>query len=83
MRNDYENAKKALLKAFDYVEGARYIPEVRSYVHYNKMKQFLNDADWKMIEPKIIKKVQEKDQEDYMRICKDKNMNKEVCGKRA
>jgi len=75
-QSDYENAKRALLKAFDYVEGARYIPEVRSYVHYNKMKQFLNEADWKKIEPKIIKEVKKKDPEDYLRICHDKNMKK-------
>jgi hypothetical protein len=77
-RNDYENAKKALLEAFKYVMGAGYIPEVRSYAHYNKMKQFLLEADWKKIEPKIIKEVREKDLEDYMRICLDKNMKKEA-----
>ncbi len=81
--NDYKNAKRALLKAFEYVKAAGYIPEVRSYVHYNKMKQFLNEADWKYIEPKIIKEVKKKDPEDYMRICKDKNIKKEVCKKRA
>lgn len=77
-QNDYENAKRAILKAFEYVKGAGYIPEVRSYAHYNKMKQFLVEADWKEIEPKIIKDVREKDLEDYMRICLDKNMKKEV-----
>ncbi len=77
-QNDYENARKTLLKAFKYVKGAGYIPEVRSYAHYNKMKQFLVGADWKEIEPKIIKEVREKDLEDYARICLDKNMKKEV-----
>jgi hypothetical protein len=77
-QNDYENAKKALLKAFKYVKGAGYIPEVRSYEHYNKMKQFMEDADWKEVEPKIIKEVREKDLEDYIRICLDKNMKKEA-----
>lgn len=77
-QNDYENAKKALLKAFKYVKGAGYIPEVRSYAHYNKIKQYLVEADWKEIEPKIIKEVREKDLEDYMRICLDKNMKKEA-----
>lgn len=77
-QNDYKNAKKALLKAFEYVEGAGYIPEVRSYAHYNKMKQFLTKTDWKNIEPKIIRETQEKDLEDYLRICLDKNMKKEV-----
>lgn len=76
--NDYENAKRAVLKAFEYVKAAGYIPEVRSYIHYNKMKQFLTEADWKEIEPKIIKKIRENDLEDYLRICLDKNMKKEV-----
>ncbi|MDO8724802.1 MAG: hypothetical protein Q7J35_01880 [Candidatus Methanoperedens sp.] len=77
-QNDYENAKKALLEAFKYVKGAGYIPEVRSYAHYNKMKKFLTKADWREIEPKIIRDVHEKDLEDYMRICLDKNMKKEA-----
>jgi uncharacterized Zn finger protein len=77
-QNDYENAKKALLLAFEYVKGAGYIPEVRSHVHYNKMKKFLAKGDWKEIEPKIIRDVREKDLEDYMRICLDENMKKEV-----
>jgi len=76
--NDYENAKKALLLAFEYVKAAGYIPEVRSYAHYNKMKQFLAKADWIEIEPKIIRDVREKDLEDYIRICLDKNLKKEV-----
>lgn len=77
-QNDYENAKRALLKAFEYVKTAGYIPEVRAYAHYNKMKQFLVEADWKIIEPKIVRKIREKDLEDYLRICLDKDLKKEV-----
>ncbi|MDD5616082.1 MAG: hypothetical protein PHH85_07755 [Candidatus Methanoperedens sp.] len=77
-QSEYEHAKKALLLAFEYVKGPGYIPEVRSHVHYNKMKKFLTKADWREIEPKIVNKVREKDMEDYMRICLDKNMKKEV-----
>lgn len=76
--NDYQNAKKALIKALEYVETAGYIPEVRSHAHYNKMKQFLVDTDWKEIEPKILREVREKDLEDYLRICLDKTMKKVV-----
>ncbi|MCJ7616645.1 MAG: hypothetical protein MUO43_08935 [Desulfobacterales bacterium] len=82
-QNDYENAKRALLLAFEYVKGAGYIPEVRSYAHYNKMKKFFVEVDWKDIEPKILKEVREKDKEDYQRICQDKNVKKEVRKKRA
>jgi hypothetical protein len=60
------------------VKGAGYIPEARSFAQYNKMKEFLVEADRKEIEPKIIKDVREKDLEDYMRICLDKNMKTEV-----
>ena len=77
-RNDYDNAKKALLKAFDYVKGAGYIPEVRSHVHYNLMKQYLTASDWKDIEPGIIRKIREEDPEDYIRICLDNDMKREA-----
>jgi hypothetical protein len=43
-----------------------------------RKKQFLVKTDWIEIEPKIIMEVQEKDMEDYMRICLDNNMKKEV-----
>jgi len=78
VQGDYENAKKALLKAFEYVKGTGYIPEVRSYAHYNKMKQFLTETDWKTIEPKIIQKIRENDLENYLQICLDKGLKKEV-----
>ena len=77
-QDDYKNSKKALLKAFEYVKGAGYIPEVRSYAHYNKMKQFLTETDWKTIEPKIIQEIRERDLEDYLQICLDKGLKKEV-----
>lgn len=77
-KNDYENAKKALLKAFEYVKGAGYIPEVRSHAYYNKMKQFLTETDWKTIEPEIIQKIRESDIEDYLQICIDRGLKKEV-----
>lgn len=76
--NDYESAKKALLRAFKYVKGTGYIPEVRSYMYYNKMKQFLVEDDWRNIEPKILQEIREKDPEDFLRICLDKGMKKEA-----
>ena len=78
IQNDYENAKKNLVKAFEYVKGAGYIPEVRSYAHYSKMKQFLTEKDWKIVEPKIFKEIRERDIEDYLQICIDKGQKKEV-----
>ncbi len=77
-QNDYENAKRALLTALEYVKTIGYIPEVRPYAHYNKMKQFMVEADWKDIETKIMREIREKDPEDYLRICLDKGLKKEV-----
>ena len=77
-RRDYENAKRSLLRAFDYIKHAGYATDKSSYAHYNIMKKYLNDADWKEIEPKIILEVQQNNLEDYMRICLDKKMKKEV-----
>lgn len=66
---DYENAKKALTREFEYTKGQGFIPEVRSYELYLKAKGYLKKEDWKILEPRILEKIKEKDTEDYMRIC--------------
>jgi len=71
-QDDYENAKEALLKAYEFVQYGNY------YGEYKKMKEFLKDSDWKLIESKIFKEIREKNIHDYLRICLDKNMKKEV-----
>lgn len=77
-QNDYENAKKALLKGFKYTKGEGYVPKVRYYAYYNKMKQFLNEMDWKNIEPEILPEIQKKDLISFLRICMDKGRKEEV-----
>ena len=71
-QGNYEKAKEAQLKAYKIMRYGNY------YAEYNKMKNFMNDADWKQIEPKLFKDIQEKDICDYLRICLDKNMKEAV-----
>ena len=71
-QGNYEKAKETLQKAYKIMRYGNY------YAEYNKMKKFMNDADWKQIEPKLFKDIQEKDICDYLRICLDKNMKEAV-----
>jgi uncharacterized Zn finger protein len=71
-QGDYEKAKEALLKAYKIMRYGNY------YAEYKKMEAFIRDADWKQVEPKIFKDIQEKDICDYLRICLDKNMKETV-----
>ena len=71
-QNDYENAKEALLKSYGFVWHKGY------YAEYTRLKEFLNDSDWRQIEPEIFEKIREKNIHEYLQICLDKNMKKEV-----
>ena len=71
-QNDYENAKEALLKSYGFVRHEGY------YAEYTRLKEFLNDSDWRQIEPEIFEKIREKNIHEYLQICLDKNMKKEV-----
>ena len=71
-QGNYEKAKEALQKAYKIMRYGNY------YAEYKKMKEFMRAADWKQVEPKIFKDVQEKDICDYLRICLDKNMKEAV-----
>ncbi|RJS77638.1 hypothetical protein CW713_10055 [Methanophagales archaeon] len=71
-QGNYEKAKEALQKAYKIMQYGNY------YAEYKKMKEFMRAADWKQVEPKIFKDIQEKDICDYLRICLDKNMKETV-----
>lgn len=71
-QKDYENAKESLLQSFDFIEHKGH------YAEYKKMDKFLNEQDWKQVEPEIFEKTKEKNIHDYMRICLDKNMEKTI-----
>jgi uncharacterized Zn finger protein len=71
-QGNYEKAKEALQKAYKIMQYGNY------YAEYKKMKEFMRATDWKQVEPKIFKDIQEKDICDYLRICLDKNMKETV-----
>lgn len=66
-KGDYERAKDALLRSFEFARQ-------QYYAEYKRMKGFLKSPDWKSIEPEIFNKIKEKDFHDYLRICMDKGM---------
>jgi len=75
---DYENAKNALIREFEYVKGPDLIPEVRSYELYLKAARFLKIEDWNTMEPGILEKIKDKDIEDYMKICLKNDRKEEL-----
>ena len=70
-KGDYDHAKAALLKSFEFTRQ-------KYYAEYNRLKGFLKEPDWKSVEPKIFDKIKEEDFHDYLRICLDKGMKETV-----
>lgn len=70
-KGDYERAKDALLRSFEFVRE-------QYYAEYKRMNKFLKVPDWESIEPEIFNKIKEKDFYDYLRICLDKGMKETV-----
>ncbi|MEI6613634.1 MAG: hypothetical protein WCL37_01940 [Chrysiogenales bacterium] len=69
---NYEMAKGALLEA---QKHARY----NSYFHeYKRLKIFLNESDFKEIEPPWLEKVKKENAHDYIEICLYKNLKAEA-----
>jgi hypothetical protein len=64
-QNDYDKAKTFLLKAFQFVHHDY-------YKEYQKIKKFLQPADWEALEAKLFKHIKEKNLSDYLKICLDK-----------
>ena len=73
LMGDYKNAKETLLESFGFTSW-----HSSYYEEYKRMKGFLKDQDWKSIEPEIVNKIKEKNLNDYLRICLDKNMKETV-----
>lgn len=71
-RGNYEKAKEALQKSYEHIRHASY------YEEYVRIKNYLEESDWKQFEPRIINDAREKSINDYLRICLDKNMKKAV-----
>ena len=71
-RNDYDNAKKYLLKEFDNIRSNRLDEQ------YEKVKQYLTDSDWQAVENTLFGALKTRDIEGYMRVCLAKGMKEEV-----
>ncbi len=71
-KDNYEKAKAALLASYKHSKWKKYFEE------YKRMKEFLHEADWSVIEPKIIKDAEENNISEYLRICLEKGMNETV-----
>lgn len=70
-KGDYERAKYALLRSFEFTRQ-------KYYAEYKRMKGFLKSPDWKSLEAEIFNKIKEKNFHDYLRICLDKGMEETV-----
>ncbi len=70
-KGDYERAKNALLKSFEFASR-------KYYEEYKRLKGFMKEPDWKSVEPEIFDKIKEEDFHDYLRICLDKGMKDTV-----
>ena len=71
-QNDYENAKKYLLKEFEYIRGHNLDKQ------YEKVKNYLNDSDWQTVESTLFSSLKKRDIEGYLRICLAKGLKQEV-----
>ncbi len=70
-RGDYEHSKAALLKSFEFTRQ-------KHYTEYKRLKGFLNEPDWKLIEPEVLDKIKKENFHDYLQICLDKGMKEMV-----
>ena len=69
---DYENAKKCLLNEFEYI-GSRGLDK-----HYGKVRDYLNDSDWKLVEHKLFTALKTRNIEGYLHICLEKGLKQEI-----
>ena len=69
---DYESAKKYILKEFDYARSSGLDKQ------YEKIKDYLNEADWKNAENKLFVALKKRDITGYMNICLQKGLKQEV-----
>jgi len=70
--NDYENAKKYLLKEFEHIRSNALDEQ------YKKVKAFLTEADWQIVENKLFVNLKSRDICGYMRVCLEKGLKQEV-----
>ena len=69
---DYANAKKYLLKEFDYAKNNALDKQ------YEKVKKYLNESDWQSVENNLFASLKKRDITGYMNICLKKGLKQEV-----
>lgn len=69
---DYENAKRCLLKEFEYIRNSG----INEY--YGKIKDYLNESDWNLVEGKLFTAIKTRSTESYLHICLEKGMKQEI-----
>lgn len=69
---DYENAKKYLLKEFNYSKRNNLDKQ------YEKVKDFLSKSDWQSVERELFISLKKRDTISYLNICLCKGMKQEV-----
>ena len=69
---DYENAKRCLLKEFEYTKK-------RGLDNFYKIiKAYLNESDWASAEDGLFRSIKKRNLEGYLHICLDKGLKQEV-----
>ena len=71
-KNDYENAKRNLLRDFEYTRSGK----LNEF--YSSIKHYLTDDDWQQVEPELFNTLKKRDLEGYLHICLEKGMKQEV-----
>jgi hypothetical protein len=59
---DYENAKRAALRAYEHLRGGY-------FAEYRRLKDFLKRPDWKEVEKRLLADSKKKDLDGFLDIC--------------
>ena len=71
--NDYENAKKAALRAYEHLRTGY-------FAEYKRLKAFLNCPDWEAVEGRVISDSRKNDLDGYLNICLSRGDKEAVLG---
>jgi hypothetical protein len=71
-KDNYENAKRCLLKEFEYTRNGK----LNEF--YKRIMEYLTDDDWQQIESELFTTLKKRDMEGYLHICLEKGLKQEV-----
>jgi uncharacterized Zn finger protein len=71
-RGDYENAKKYVLKEFEYFGNSNLDKQ------YNRIKEYMNESDWQTVRDTLFGELEKRDLTGYLNICLDEGLKQEV-----